>query len=295
MKINKAVIPVAGKGTRFLPASKEVPKLMIPLVDRPMIHYAVEEAVKSGITEIIFVTSSSEPSLEEKYFSRNSVLENFLQKNGKEKELKLVKEIAEMVKISSVVQEEPLGLGHAILCAEKLVGDESFAVVLGDDLIIGDNPVTSQLMEVYDQNDQASVIGVMEVPNSDTAKYGIVDGEFCAGSKNTLLMKTMVEKPAPSDAPTNLATPGRYILSPKIFDCLKRIERGVGGEYQLTDAINMLAAEDRVFAHIFSGERFDTGNILNYLEATVEFALANPATREAMVDIIRNKSAKYSL
>lgn len=292
MKIKKAVIPVAGKGTRFLPATKQIPKEMIPIVDKPMIHYAVEEAVLSGIEEVIFVTSSGKEAIEN-YFDRNMELENFLMMNGKESERAMVEKIGKMINVITVRQKEQLGLGHAILCAESLIGNEPFAVILGDDLILGNNPVTKQLIEAANQIGTESVIGVMNVPRADTNKYGIVDGEYIKGSKTSLKMKTMVEKPMPDMAPTTLATPGRYILSPRIFDCLKRIERGVGGEYQLTDAINLLAKESDVYAHIFSGDRYDTGNVKSYLEATIEFALQNPMYRSDMLEILKQKAEKY--
>lgn len=292
MKIKKAVIPVAGKGTRFLPATKEIPKEMIPIINKPMIHYAVEEAVLSGIEEVIFVTASGKESIEN-YFDRNLELEAFLEKNSKESERKLVENIGTMINVITVRQKEQLGLGHAILCAQSLIGDEPFAVILGDDLVLGDNPVTKQLIEAAQRLGTQNVIGVMDVPRADTKKYGIVDGEFVNGEKKSLRMKTMVEKPAPDVAPTTLATPGRYILSPQIFDCLKKIKRGVGGEYQLTDAINMLARETDVYAHIFEGERHDTGSVESYLEATIEFAMHNKEYRAVMLEILKRKAEKY--
>jgi UTP--glucose-1-phosphate uridylyltransferase len=292
MKIKKAVIPVAGKGTRFLPATKEIPKEMIPIVDRPMIHYAVEEAVLSGIEEVIFVTASGKESIEN-YFDRNIELEAFLEKNGKESERQLIEKIGTMINVITVRQKEQLGLGHAILCAQSLIGDEPFAVILGDDLIISEKPVTKQLIEAANRLGTQNIIGVMDVPRADTIKYGIIDGSFVEGDKSSLRMKTMVEKPSPESAPTTLATPGRYILSPKIFDCLKKIERGVGGEYQLTDAINLLAKESEVYAHIFKGERHDTGNVKSYLEATIEFAINNETYKADMLEILKRKAEKY--
>lgn len=292
MKIKKAVIPVAGKGTRFLPATKQIPKEMIPLVDRPMIHYAVEEAVLSGIEEVILVTSSGKESIES-YFDRNIELETFLEKAGKEEELKKIRNIGQMIEVVTVRQKEQLGLGHAVLCAKSVVGQEPFAVILGDDLILGKNPVTKQLQEVCSLKNTPHVIGVMEVAPEMTHKYGIVAGEFCEGSQKTLQMERMVEKPKPEEAPTRLATPGRYILGPEIFECLENIPRGVGGEYQLTDAINMLASKAEVYAHVFDGERYDTGNVPCYLEASIEFALANPQYRETMLQILKAKAEKY--
>lgn len=292
MKIKKAVIPVAGKGTRFLPATKQIPKEMIPLVDRPMIHYAVEEAVLSGIEEVILVTSTGKESIEN-YFDRNFELETFLEKAGKTQELEKIRNIGTMIDVVTVRQKEQLGLGHAVLCAKSVVGNEPFAVILGDDLVLGENPVTKQLQEVCQQRNSSHVIGVMEVPTEMTHKYGIVAGEFCEGTNKTLKMEKMVEKPRPEVAPTRLATPGRYILGPEIFDCLETIPRGVGGEYQLTDAINKLAQEERVYAHVFEGERYDTGNVPSYLEASIEFALHDPQYRETMLKILKNKAEKY--
>ncbi|MDD0854766.1 UTP--glucose-1-phosphate uridylyltransferase GalU [Halobacteriovorax sp. GB3] len=294
MKIRKAVIPVAGKGTRFLPATKQVPKEMLPIVNKPMIHYAVEEAVNSGIEELIFVTSSGKEAIEN-YFDRNQELEAFLKKNNKIEMMEDIQRIGKMVEVVSVRQKEQLGLGHAINCARGLVGNETFAVILGDDLVLSDTPVTRQLIDVSERNEAKSVIGVMEVPRETTNKYGIVDGDFLKEDAKTLLMKQMVEKPSPEDAPTNLATPGRYILNKEIFDCLDEIPKGVGGEYQLTDAINLLCSKDKVFAHIFTGDRFDTGSIAGYLNATVEFALRDKKTRKIMEEIIKEKMKSYNL
>lgn len=295
MNIRKAVIPVAGKGTRFLPATKQIAKEMIPIVNKPMIHYAVEEAIRSGIEEIIFVTSSGKETIEN-YFDRNFELESFLEDAGKLELRDMVKKIGTSIEVVTVRQKEQLGLGHAINCARPLIGkDESFAVILGDDLVLSEKPVTKQLIEISEKNNMKSVIGVMEVPNETTSKYGIVDGNALTNDSKTLKMNKMVEKPKPEDAPTNLATPGRYILTADIFDCLERIPRGVGGEYQLTDAINMLAENDDVFAHIFEGDRFDTGSIEGYLNATVEFALRDSNTRDMMERIIKDKVTRYNL
>lgn len=294
MNIRKAVIPVAGKGTRFLPATKQIPKEMIPIINIPMIHYSVMEAVNSGIEQLVFVTSTGKESIEN-YFDRNLELERFLEQNGKEKELELIQKIGTTIEVITVRQKEQLGLGHAINCAKHVIGDDTFAVILGDDLVRSEEPVTRQLAEVSKAQGNKSVIGVMEVPNKDTFRYGIVDGEFLADDKKSLHMKAMIEKPKPSEAPTNLATPGRYILTNEIFDCLDEIPRGVGGEYQLTDAINLLASRDKVFAHIFNGDRFDTGNIEGYLNATVEFALRDEATRDIMMNIIKEKIGTYGI
>jgi UTP--glucose-1-phosphate uridylyltransferase len=286
MKITKAVIPVAGKGTRFLPATKQVPKEMLPILKRPMVDYVVEEAVLSGMNEIVFVISTGKESILD-YFDRNLELEQYLNKNGKEELAQKVYEIGTKIEVISVRQKEQLGLGHAIACAESAIGNENFAVILGDDIVVGDNPVSSQLAKASAAFNNKSVIGVMEIDKNLTNKYGIVDGVKVDDYPSSFKMNSMVEKPAPEDAPTNLATPGRYILTPEIFKCLKEIPRGVGGEYQLTDAINMLAKEDNVYAHIFEGDRYDTGTIEGYLKATVDFALKNEETKEVMRKILK--------
>lgn len=291
MKIKKAVIPVAGKGTRFLPATKNIPKEMIPIIDRPMIHYAVEEAVKSGIEEVILVTSSGKESIEN-YFDRNMELEGFLENAGKDDLLAEIRNVGSMINVMTVRQKEQLGLGHAVLCAKPLVGDEPFAVILGDDLILGENPVTKQLIEFAKVSSADAVIGVMDVPREDTKKYGIVDGEKTDNSK-LLIMNKMVEKPNPDQAPTTLATPGRYLFKPEIFDYLERIPRGVGGEYQLTDAINLMCQEMKVVSGQFEGERHDTGNVPSYLQATVDFAMNSSKWRSEMEEIIRRSYERY--
>ncbi len=294
MKIRRAVIPVAGKGTRFLPATKQVPKEMIPIINLPMIHYVVEEAILSGIEQVVFITASGKNAIED-YFDRNFDLEDFLVKNGKIKELELVKQIGSMVEVTSIRQKEQLGLGHAVLCAKDVVGNEPFAVILGDEIVRGPNPVTKQLIEVSNRFNGSSVVGVMEIDKAQTYKYGVVKGNFVDSDKKTMKMETMVEKPKPEVAPSNLATPGRYVFTPDIFDALKVIPKGVGGEYQLTDAINMLAKNKEVYAHVFEGNRFDTGSIEGYLNATIEFALMNKETESVMRKILKEKTEKYKI
>lgn len=292
MRIRKAIIPIAGKGTRFLPATKEIAKEIIPIINVPMIHYVVQEAVEAGIEKIIFVTSSGKFAVED-YFDRNQELEAFLERNNKTKELELIRKIGSMVDVSSVRQKEQLGLGHAVLMAKNMVENEPFAVLLGDDIVMNNVPAIKQLMNVSVENEGAPVIGVMEVPQQDTAKYGIVKGERV--NDRTLKMTGMVEKPAPKDAPTNLATPGRYILTPDIFDILEKIPRGAGNEYQLTDAINVLCQKKNVFAYKFQGERFDTGNIIGYLDATIDFALKDPQLRDQFVAALKHRTQKYGI
>jgi UTP--glucose-1-phosphate uridylyltransferase len=285
MKIRKAVIPVAGKGTRFLPATKQIPKEMIPILDIPMIHYVVKEAADAGVEQIVLVNGYGKQSIED-YFDFNKELEKFLEDNGKEHELKLVREIGNLVDIVSIRQKQQLGLGHAVLCAEKVIGDEAFAVILGDDIVMARTPVTKQLASVFQREGARGVVGVMEIDPKLTHKYGVVAGEFLAGDNRTLLMEKMVEKPAPENAPSNLATPGRYIFSSEIFECLHRIKPGVGGEYQLTDAIQELAKRGKVFAHLFEGRRYDTGSLPGYIEAIVDFAFERPDTRDVIRSIV---------
>ncbi|MES2528333.1 MAG: UTP--glucose-1-phosphate uridylyltransferase GalU [Bdellovibrionota bacterium] len=292
MRIRKAIIPIAGKGTRFLPATKEIAKEIIPIINVPMIHYIVKEACEAGIEQVIFVTASGKFSVED-YFDRNQELEAFLERNNKMKELELIRKIGSMVDVTSVRQKEQLGLGHAVLCAKSMIGDEPFAVLLGDDIVINHNPAIKQLMDLSLKHEGSTVIGVMEVPKDQTNKYGIVKGDII--DEKTLRMTGMVEKPKPEDAPTNLATPGRYILTPEIFDILEKIPRGAGNEYQLTDAINVLCQKKNVYAYKFEGERFDTGSIPGYLDATIDFALKDPATRDTFVASLKHRLTKYGI
>lgn len=292
MRIRKAVIPIAGKGTRFLPATKEIPKEIIPIINVPMIHYIVKEARDAGIEQVIFVTASGKFSVED-YFDRNLELEAFLERNNKNKEIGLIREIGTMVDVMSVRQKEQLGLGHAVLCAKSMIGNEPFAVLLGDDIVINHKPAIKQLMDLSLKHNGSSVIGVMEVPKDQTNKYGIVKGDIV--DEKTLRMTGMVEKPKPEDAPTNLATPGRYILTPDIFEILETIPRGAGNEYQLTDAISVLCQKKDVYAYKFEGERFDTGSIPGYLDATIDFALKDPATRDTFVASLKHRLKKHGI
>jgi UTP--glucose-1-phosphate uridylyltransferase len=285
--IKKAVFPVAGLGTRFLPATKANPKEMLPVVDKPLIQYAAEEAVRSGIKELIFVTSSSKRAIED-HFDKNYELETELEKKGKHDLLKIVQEVVPAdVTCVYVRQPEALGLGHAVLCAAPIVGDDPFAVILADDLIsCNGNQVLGQMISVY--NDRGcSILGVEEVPLEDTDKYGIVDPEESNG--RITHVRNIVEKPAPADARSNLAVVGRYILTPAIFDHLENIPRGAGGEIQLTDAIERLLQDEQVLAYRFEGKRYDCGNKLGYLQATVEFALQHPELREAFLEYLKTE------
>ena len=289
--IKKAIIPIAGKGTRFLPATKEIAKEIIPIINVPMIHYVVAEAAQAGIEQIIFITSSGKDEVLD-YFDRNIGLEDFLIKNNKLALAEKIKSIGQQIEVISIRQKEQLGLGHAILCAQPVITEgESFAVLLGDDIILSDKPVTKQLIDAHHKYNKSQIIGMMEIPKEDTSKYGILKGNFI-DDKN-FKMEGMIEKPKPQDAPSCFATPGRYILNYEIFDVLKKIPRGAGGEYQLTDAINLMCAQDTTYGHLFDGERFDTGNIHGYLDATLEFALRDSELNPYMFGLLKEKLKKY--
>lgn len=278
MKITKAIFPVAGLGTRFLPATKANPKEMLPIVDKPLIQYAVEEAIAAGITELIFVTSSSKRAIED-HFDSNFELEATLQQRGKEELLDIVRGILpDGVSCAYIRQKYPQGLGHAVLCARQLVVNEAFAVLLADDLIDGGE--VSCLKQMVDQfaETQASIVAVQKIQPSETTKYGIVD---VPSTPSTLMtMRGIIEKPAPEHAPSNLGVVGRYILTPQIFSFLANTNVGSGGEIQLTDAIAKLMSEETVYAYQFHGKRYDCGSKLGYLEATVAYALKHPELAE---------------
>jgi UTP--glucose-1-phosphate uridylyltransferase len=277
LKVTKAVFPVAGLGTRFLPATKASPKEMLPIVDKPLIQYAVEEAMSAGITEMIFVTGRSKRAIED-HFDKSYEIEAELEARGKERLLELVRSIKPShVDCFYVRQPEALGLGHAVLCAEKLVGDNPFAVILADDLLYAVPPVMKQMVDVFDHY-HSSVIGVEEIPPQDTKSYGIVDGKEWEDA--IIKMSGIVEKPAPDVAPSNLGVVGRYVLKPRIFEHLRLIKPGAGGELQLTDAIQSLLSDEQVLAYKYHGTRFDCGSKLGYLKATVEFALRHPEVAE---------------
>jgi UTP--glucose-1-phosphate uridylyltransferase len=277
MKLRKAVFPVAGMGTRFLPATKANPKEMLPIVDKPLIQYAAEEAIAAGITELVFVTSSSKRAIED-HFDKNYELEDKLQRQGKDDLLGIVREVVpEGVSCAYIRQPEALGLGHAVLCAKPVVGDEPFAVILADDLIDGGQQCClAQMIEAF-RIHQCSVLGVEEVDPNETDKYGICKVEPLSEREGRV--KAIVEKPRPEDAPSTLAVVGRYVLTPRIFTLLETTQHGAGGEIQLTDAIAALIKEERVLAYCFTGTRYDCGDKLGYLQATVEYALRHPALK----------------
>jgi len=269
MQVKKAVFPVAGLGTRFLPATKSSPKEMLPLIDKPLVHYVVEEAVSSGIEDILFVTGRGKRALED-YFDISFELEALLHEKGKEKTLKEVREIADMVKIFYVRQKHALGLGHAILCAKEFVGQEPFAVLLGDDIIDGEKPCLAQLLEVY-RKYRGTVLALEEVPMANIHSYGCVRANHISDQVFEVL--DMVEKPKAEEAPSNLAIIGRYILTPEIFPFLEKQKPGKAGEIQLTDAVRRLLQEEAVYGCRFEGVRHDCGDKLGFLKATVDMAL----------------------
>jgi UTP--glucose-1-phosphate uridylyltransferase len=268
--VRKAVIPAAGLGTRFLPATKAQPKEMLPLLDKPAIQYVVEEAVHAGLTDILIITGRGKRPIED-HFDRSIELEHFLESKGKFEELKQVREITDMASIHYIRQRDPLGLGHAVSVAEDHVGGEPFAVLLGDDIMAESNPLLSEMLRVHERYGR-SVLAAMEVARDEIRLYGCIEPEFVEDDRLARVL-SVVEKPEPENAPSNLAAIGRYVLTPEIFDALRNLEPGVGGEIQLTDAINALAQQQAVYAHVFEGGRFDVGNKLDYMKAMIELAI----------------------
>ncbi len=286
-KITKAVFPVAGMGSRFLPATKASPKEMMPIVDKPLIQYAVEEAVAAGITDMVFITGRNKRAIED-HFDKAYELEAELEMRGKNELLRLVREVIPAhINCIYIRQAEPLGLGHAVLCAQPVVQDEPFAVILADDLIDGEPPIVRQMAEVFRQH-QCSILGVQDVPREQTRSYGIVGSTPL--SADVEQVNAIVEKPKPEDAPSTLAVVGRYILTPRIFHHLKNVQAGAGGEIQLTDGIAALMREEKMLAYRFKGIRYDCGSKLGYLHATVAFGLRHPEVRDefaAYLDSLR--------
>ncbi|MCD8502056.1 MAG: UTP--glucose-1-phosphate uridylyltransferase GalU [Bacillaceae bacterium] len=281
-KVRKAIIPAAGLGTRFLPATKAMPKEMLPIVDKPTIQYIVEEAIASGIEDIIIVTGKGKRAIED-HFDMAFELEQNLIEKGKVELLREVRKSSNMVDIHYIRQKEPRGLGHAVWCARKFIGDEPFAVLLGDDIVQADKPCLKQLIEQYEET-TASVIGVQSVPESETHRYGIVDPTVQTGRRYSV--NQFVEKPGQGTAPSNLAIMGRYILTPEIFMFLEQQETGSGGEIQLTDAIQKLNEIQRVFAYDFEGKRFDVGEKIGFVKTTIEFAMQNPEIRDELLPFL---------
>ena len=286
MKVRKAVFPAAGLGTRFLPATKAQPKEMLPLVDRPVIQYAVEEAVAAGIEQVIIVTSSQKRAIED-HFDLNYELEHLLEERGEIELLRQIRHISDLAQIAYVRQKEQLGLGHAVLMAKELVGNEPFAVILSDDVVVGQRPCIGQLIHAYHQT-HGSVVAVTEVPPAETGRYGVIGGTQVEGHAGRLWkVDEVVEKPAPGEAPSNLAIIGRYVLTPKIFDKLEQTHRGAGGEIQLTDAIEALMEEQPVHGYAFEGTRYDAGTPMGWLKASVELALARPDVGPEFAEYLR--------
>lgn len=284
-KIKKAIIPAAGLGTRFLPATKAQPKEMLPIVDKPTLQYIIEEAIESGIEEILIVTGRSKKSIED-HFDRSIELELELEKKGKTDMLKMVQDISNMVNIHYIRQKEPKGLGHAIYCAKSFIGNEPFAVLLGDDIVDAKTPCLKQLIDCYNEY-QTTILGVQEVPDSEVNKYGIINAKPI--EDNVYKIKDMIEKPNLNEAPSNIAILGRYILTPTIFDILETQQPGKGGEIQLTDALRTLVKSEALYAYTFEGKRYDVGDKLGFLEATVDYALKNPELKDKFIEIIKQK------
>jgi UTP--glucose-1-phosphate uridylyltransferase len=277
MTVRKAIFPAAGLGTRFLPVTKAQPKEMLPLVDKPVIQYAVEEAVAAGIEQVIIVTSSQKRAIED-HFDTSYELERLLEEKGDIEMLRQIRHISDLAQVTYVRQKEQLGLGHAVLVAKEVVGHEPFAVILSDDVVVGDRPCIGQLVHAYNQT-HSSIVAVMEVPEDETHRYGVIGGEEVEGGLNhgrLHKVSRLVEKPAPGEAPSNLAIIGRYVLTPKIFDKLEQTQGGADGEIQLTDGIGALMDEQEIYAYEFEGTRYDAGTTMGWLKASVEIALARP-------------------
>jgi len=289
MKVRKAVFPAAGLGTRFLPATKAMPKEMLPLVDKPIIQYGVEEALAAGCDQIIIITGRGKSAIED-HFDHSYELEKMLEEKGKRDLLTIVRQISDMIHVAYVRQKEALGLGHAILMAKELVGDEPFAVLLADDVIDAEVPCLKQMMRVFETT-QASVIATHEVNGPAISQYGVIDGVPVRGKMKGKLyeVKNLVEKPKPEDAPSNHAIIGRYILTPEIFKSLEKTHLGAGGELQLTDGIRNLLRKEKVYAYNFDGTRHDTGDKLGFLKATVEFAMKRPELAAGLKDYLRKR------
>ena len=283
MKVKKAIIPAAGLGTRFLPATKAQPTEMLPIVDKPTIQYIIEEAIASGIEEILIITGRNKKCIED-HFDKSVELELELEKAGKAELLELVRDISEMVDIHYIRQKEPKGLGHAINCAKTFVGNEPFAVLLGDDVVDSKEPCLKQLIDCFEEYN-TTILGVQTVPEENVSKYGIVNGIHI--EDRVYKVKDLVEKPSVEEAPSNVAILGRYIITPEIFDILENTKPGKGGEIQLTDALKTLISREAMYAYNFEGRRYDVGDKLGFLEATVEFALKKDELRESFIEYLK--------
>ncbi len=283
MQVKKAIIPAAGMGTRFLPATKAQPKEMLPIVDKPTLQYIIEEAVASGIEEILIITGRNKQSIED-HFDKSIELEMVLEKSGKNDLLEIVRSISDMANIHYIRQKEPKGLGHAIYCARSFIGDEPFAVLLGDDIVEAQTPCLGQMISIYNEY-KTTVLGVQEVPETEVSKYGIIEGKWI--EDRVYKVKDLVEKPAVEEAPTNIAILGRYIISPQIFPILANTPPGKNGEIQLTDALRTLVRQEAMYAYIFEGKRYDVGDKMGFLQATVEFALKRDDLKEPFMSYLK--------
>jgi UTP--glucose-1-phosphate uridylyltransferase len=286
--IKKAVIPAAGLGTRFLPATKAQPKEMLPIVDKPTIQYIIEEAVESGIEDIIIVTGRSKRAIED-HFDKSVELELLLERTGKHEMLEVVENISNLVDIHYVRQKEPLGLGHAVLCAKKFIGNEPFAVLLGDDIVDSEVPALKQMIDQYNEV-HSSILGCNEVPRSEVNKYGIV--KYSENTGDLFKVESLVEKPAIEEAPSTQAIVGRYILSPAIFDLLEQVQPDKKGEIQLTDAIDRLLGQESIYSYIIQGKRYDVGDKFGFLQASIDFALKRPDLKDKLEAYIKQIHVK---
>jgi UTP--glucose-1-phosphate uridylyltransferase len=289
MKVRKAIIPAAGLGTRFLPATKAQPKEMLPIVDKPTLQFIIEEAIESGIEEILIITGRNKSSIEN-HFDKSVELELELEKSGKVELLEEIRKISDMVNIHYIRQKEPKGLGHAIHCAKSFIGNEPFAVLLGDYIVYNpEKPCLKQMIEIYDEY-KTTILGVQEVSADDVSKYGIVDGKNI--EDGVYKVKNLVEKPSLEEAPSNIAILGRYIINPAIFNILENVKPGKGGEIQLTDGLKDLAKIEAMYAYVFKGKRYDVGNKLGFLEATVEFALRRDEIKDEFLEFLKETVKK---
>ncbi len=287
MKITKAVIPAAGFGTRFLPATKAVPKEMLPIIDKPTIQYIAEEAIRAGITDLLIIVSRGKEAIVN-HFDKAYELETILERDGKEEMLKAVREVSSKIDVHFIRQQEQKGLGHAVLYAKAFCGNEPFAVMLGDDVVVSEKPCIGQLTEQFEKCG-ASILGVQRVGLDSVSKYGIVDCENVDG--RLYKVNGMVEKPKKEDAPSDVAVLGRYIITPGIFECLERTPKGAGGEIQLTDALVLLSEKEALYAYDFEGKRYDIGNKQGFLQATVDFALSRDDLRDEFANYLKKIAA----
>ena len=288
-KVRKAVIPAAGLGTRFLPATKAQPKEMLPIVDKPTLQYIIEEAVASGIEEILIITGRNKKSIED-HFDKSVELELELENKGKKELLEIVQNISNMINIHYIRQKEPRGLGDAIYCARHFIGDEPFAVMLVDDIVDNEVPCLKQLMNAYEEY-RTTILGVQTVDDEDTDKYGIIAAKYI--EDKVYKVKDLVEKPEPGKAPSNIAILGRYIITPEIFDILETLPPGKNGEVQLTDALRMLSKKEAMYAYDFDGVRYDVGDKFGFLKATVDFALKRPNLQNDFIQYLREVCDKF--